>query len=69
MHTSDPTRKPDTLLQEAGEETPLYSPVCGAVYILNPRRASSESDATTNTPSLRSRWNRARVLSLRLSTT
>ena len=36
MHTSNPTRKPDILLQEAGEETLLYSPEGRAVHVLNP---------------------------------
>jgi hypothetical protein len=36
IHTSHPTRKPDILLQEAGEETLLYSPEGRAVHVLNP---------------------------------
>jgi len=36
MHSSHPTRKPDILLQEAGEETLLYSPEGRAVHVLNP---------------------------------
>jgi hypothetical protein len=36
MHASNPIRKPDILLQEAGEETLLYSPEGRAVHVLNP---------------------------------
>ena len=36
MHTSNPIRNPDILLQEAGEETLLYSHEGRAAHVLNP---------------------------------
>jgi hypothetical protein len=35
MEASNPIRHPDILLQEAGEETLLYSPEGRAVHVLN----------------------------------